>query len=338
MSLLLILFFFKYSLQSNLTYQPPENFCSSDAAKACEILYAHKHLYCGDKPDLRNSNLGTNPERVELSDSIINLFLDSFNEIRNIVACGSPKMINLAGDSFPKALQMPKLVWSRELEWTSDLSAKTCTSHSYCPITENFPNSGQIGTDFPYSNFTRAVSNFARDYLAEYLNMPLASVDSFSEKLIFNNIDKTSHEYKQILNSSFKYVNLDILYNSHAIPIFILDKNSRFGCSVYKCGSKDKINMTISIVCSFERNEVEGQPLYEKHDIPGSGCLRKSTKFCCLCLQDDDLEIEHDNQTCFESKMHFPFQTKDWHQRSISCLMLSNNFLLALSFIPLIKC
>uniref|UniRef100_T1GS07 SCP domain-containing protein n=1 Tax=Megaselia scalaris TaxID=36166 RepID=T1GS07_MEGSC len=102
-------------------FQPPESFCS----KVENICGDTRHLHCGGSL-VPKEIIGNNPNNIELTPILKLYILKKLNELRNIIACGEPKVTNVAGDTFPMAAKMPKLSWDNELEWLADLNAKTC--------------------------------------------------------------------------------------------------------------------------------------------------------------------------------------------------------------------
>lgn len=280
------------------TFVPPDEFCEN-ATKVCG---PNKHLFCGGSLE-HTGVLGKVPNKIELNNAMKQVILRKHNELRNIIACGEPVVMNVAHEIFPKAAKMPKLTWDNELEWMADLNAKTCAFDHDCALSENFFTPGQIigraSSVLPQKTrkFLTEILNF---HFAEYLNTPLDVIDKYSEKVIQNPIDDA---HAKIIKRSKLVKETSKIVKNKNLATIINDKIEKVGCAFYECGKVKNMSFSFYIVCNYGQRALFDTPIYEKSDIPGSKCSKKSTRFCCLCLTDIDNEA---TDTCQTSKLHLP--------------------------------
>lgn len=294
------LFVFATLLTSVLSYQPPADFCTVVDPK-CQKFLSRKHLHCGGT--LKSSgNLGTTPTKMKLDEPMKQLILDSHNELRNTIACGEPKMVNLAGHIFPKAASLPKLMWDEELEWGAEQNAKTCAYGHDCMFTITYPMAGQnLGAKMTSASFEikEIITEVVKHWWAEYINCPIEMIDSYDAKnqLVKPGKDFTAEEKSKV--AMLLGEGSEISKTGHFTVV--VREMSRVGCSLYSCGPANGMQNTYSLVCNYEKTNVMNQPVYKKSETSGSECAAKSKKYCCLCLDPADKET---SSSCH--KINFP--------------------------------
>lgn len=270
------------------SYAPPTRFC--DDMEALCLGFGQAHLACGGILD-HNAELGTTPLKIEVDEQ---LYLDLHNELRNMIACGEPKMMNLAGEIFPRAFRLQKFVWDEELAWAANLNAKTCSGFPDCKLTHTHRFVGQnLGLRISYQphDITELIKHVIKGWFLEYLNTPVSIVDSYShdtikadEQFTFNDMHKIEHilKDKSLLRE-----------NSHFAEI-IRDRSNRLGCALYSCGeSETGMPFSYYMVCNYQSMNIEGSTVYTRADISGSGCEVRSKEYTCLCL--DPTESRRDS-------------------------------------------
>lgn len=271
-------------------FTPSADFCSKMSCKK------NDHLFCGGKLK-HNGYLGTTPKKVELTDNLKTLILDKHNELRNILACGEPKVVNIAGQTFPKPAKMPKVIWSEELEWLADFNGRTCASqHDECMQTPNYKTPGQNLAMRKASSLTpeQFIKKMIPSLFSEYLETPLHVIDKYSTDILKNSVDQ--NELKKITDAGFKLSH----QNGHFTCI-AQDKTEAIGCVYYECGPSGKISNSYYLVCNYGYTNMLGAPVYKKSEK--SECTNFSKKFCCLCKHPNDTETA---STCHKADVKLP--------------------------------
>uniref|UniRef100_T1GMV8 SCP domain-containing protein n=1 Tax=Megaselia scalaris TaxID=36166 RepID=T1GMV8_MEGSC len=242
------------------------------------------HAYCGGT--LKHTGLlGKTPTKVNLTKAMKQYILDRHNELRNIIACGEPRMINIAKEVFPKAAHMVKFHWSTELEWAANLNGVTCSMSQNCPHTVKFPFGGQnqgYNISSTPKNISRFLDEQIQEFWNEYLNTPIEAVDKYSPKLIKNPI--AGEEAMFIKDSKLTKYPSKITKNSR-FAVLARDETEYVGCVVYSCGKVKAMEYSYYLVCNYGLSNINNKPIYKKEDSPNSECKNKSTEFCCLCMK-----------------------------------------------------
>lgn len=283
--------------QGNYTPPAKESFC--------ENIYCSRkdHMICDEFIPEHNGFLGREPVKIDLTSAQKAVILNTHNELRNIIACGEPKLTNLAGETFPAANNMNELVWNEELEWAAGLNAATCASNHDCSATPTFNLAGQnlaMSASSGKINSTEYVKSSVLAWFAEYLNTPITVVDGYSGELVKDVSELSTEEHEKIRGL---VENAYLIAKNGHFTALVKDTSSKIGCALYSCGAVDE-NMRNSIyfVCNYEMTNIFSDPTYH-HD--GDSSCEKSTKFCCLCSEKN----QQDNETmsCLKSDLKVPF-------------------------------
>uniref|UniRef100_T1GTN1 SCP domain-containing protein n=1 Tax=Megaselia scalaris TaxID=36166 RepID=T1GTN1_MEGSC len=292
-------------------YKPSDKFCTY-VRRSCTDYYEAEHLYCLNKTPEHNFT------KIELTQEMKQLILDRHNELRNIVACGEPKMTNFQGEIFPKAARMFKLRWDDELEWSADLNAQFCESFYMCPATEHYINAEEIFSDVLGSNvFNPKTMEVYLDWFSEYLQCPvefLENMTDISSKTI------TKEQKDKIASSSLR----GAVFLPDSVSYFgtlVLDKATKIGCAIYDCGLNELSKHSTHVLCHYEFGARKNLPIYKSSKVGGSECEVRSKKFCCLCL--DPYDEEHESQSvCFKSNMTLPEFSSNYEPSENFCSLI----------------
>lgn len=293
-----LLFVLSFWILSISCYEPlsKEIFCKNiDCSQ-------NNHIFCNGVIPKTSNFIGTSPTKINLTMEQKQLILDTHNELRNIIATGKPQLVNIAGELFPKASNMHKLIWSDELEWQADLNAATCSANHDCPSTENYMSASQnLGyrSNSKPINETQYIKDTILNWFYEFIYTPLEAIDSYSSKTVKNTDKFTEIEAERVKNltgSSF-FFNL----NSHFTTV-VKAKTSKIGCSFYSCGQVRDLPYSWYFVCNYEFMNMFGEATY-KYNVP-ENCAR-SKKYCGLCLEGTSSEENEEELSCLESDLDF---------------------------------
>lgn len=270
----------------------------------CERIHCpeQNHIYCNNWRPLHSGFLGNEPHQIILTSEQKQLILDTHNDLRNILASGKPRLTNLAGETFPKALNMHKLVWNEELEWAAGLNAETCAGNHDCPSTHTYMLAGQnlaFMSSSYYLNETEFLVEKIHYWFSEYLNTPIDVIDAYSQKIIKHSTEFTDDETRRV-KKVVQHVNM-IDMNGHFTAL-VKDTTSKIGCALYSCGKVDIImTHSLYLACNYENSNMMGEATYEYQEAFDCD---KSKKFPSLCLDGSDNEEDDDER--FESDFRLP--------------------------------
>lgn len=297
-------------MKISYSYQPSENFCSR-VQQRCKQYFNNTHLYC--KNSSTSNGPIPKPVKVKIGREV---FLNMVNEFRNILACGYPEMKNMEKQVFPKAARLPKVVWDEELEWVANLNAKACSNSIRCPFSENFLEASPLFHEFSEQsaeNVTNNIAFFFQGQFAEYTLTPIGIINKYNQHgLSYDSV--TWNELESALKySSLKFnIASKVIRSSNNTLCFakmVLQNTKKIGCAYYRCNrtsGKKSYKYTSQIYCVFESYPRNKEFLYERSEIGGSRCPKKSKQFCCLCLQPGDKESF---DQCFKSELLLPFNS-----------------------------
>uniref|UniRef100_T1GL62 SCP domain-containing protein n=1 Tax=Megaselia scalaris TaxID=36166 RepID=T1GL62_MEGSC len=261
----------------------------------CDKVYCPKknHVFCNNVKPMHSGFLGRTPSKINLTDEHKQLILDTHNELRNIIATGRPQLINLAGESFPRALNMYKLVWNDELEWQAGLNAATCSANHDCTSTQTFTFAGQNlamrVSSLPIRNITLHLRDSIRKVIDAYSGNVIKHSSEFSKE--------ESDRVEEIIKPT-RLVNV----NGHFTAL-VKGQTSKIGCSYYSCGQVTEVmRYSMYLVCVYENTNMIGEDSYIYGN--SSYICDRSQKYCGLCLDSSDNE-EFEEQICKESDIDF---------------------------------
>lgn len=274
----------------------------------CERVHCPEdnHIYCNDWRPFHSGFLGNDPNRIILTSNQKQLILDTHNELRNIVASGMPRLMNLAGDTFPKALNMHKLVWNEELEWAAGLNGETCAGDHDCPSTHTYMFAGQnlaMTASSHDLNRTEFLKNNIRFWFMEHLNTPLDVIDGYSPEIVKHSSQFTAEETRKVAEFIKPVSMVDM--NGHFTAL-VKDTTSKIGCALYSCGKVDNVmtdSYSLYLVCNYENSNMIGEATYEHKT---SYDCERSRKFPGLCLDGSDTEEDSDDVVIYESDIRLP--------------------------------
>lgn len=287
------------AMTSVICYKPPDNFC--DVINP--LCKGNKHLHCGGKLD-KHEYLGRTPEKMNLGEDMKQLILNLHNEMRNAFACGDRQITNVAGDVFPKAARLPKMIWDEELEWGADRNGETCAYNHDCMVTPTYKQAGQnLAAKRTEIEWTpeQIITPLVKNWWMEYINCPISAIKKYEGKSTVKSINDFTEEEdtkSKILHTKGKKMFAVITH----FTAFIKEA-SKIGCVLYKCGEFEGRKFTYYLVCNYEKSNIVGEGTYKISETGGSECKVKSKKYCCLCLDDSDKETP---ESCHKTDVLLP--------------------------------
>ncbi|XP_055844427.1 antigen 5 like allergen Cul n 1-like [Episyrphus balteatus] len=220
-----------------------KNLCSS----------GRKHIACNNTGDFAPACPENQTEMVPMTQSLIDMILDSHNSKREILASG-----NLPG--FEPAAKMYEMGWSDELAYLASLNAKRCLfAHDYCHNTEDIKSSGQ---------------NLAKMWWKGH---------SFTDdEIISTRIDTWWAEYKITNMSQLQaYPRFTEKMIGH-FTVMTAEKNKLAGCAAITYPENGMSSMTLC--CNYAATNFIGQPMYTPGPTASMCTSGTSSVYPSLCV------------------------------------------------------
>lgn len=271
MSIILMgVFFLSFSIAN---YSPPNNWCDYFDTESCP-----NYRHCN-----RISGVPHGVEDYPLSQELRDLILYTINRGRSPIACGEPSFWNFKFETFPRAAQMPEIIWDDQLAWIASANVVRCndTRKLDCLKSPDYLNPGSIILDFsdvdiPWNDYDLMANcrNKIMHYFRAYLQFDIEGVNYFNEKTYLHILNsKANQRYFAIYG-----LEPDITaYDIKKFAMLISDEVSRVGCAAAHCGN------ALQIECTFDNSIVYGSQIYRTLGNIAESCEKFNRKYSCLC-------------------------------------------------------
>lgn len=281
----IFIFFNIISLQ-RLAYEPPPEFCFNENLPKCE-----DKLQC-------DYEANHSRKRYQFDTHIRHKFVGMLNHLRNIVACGSPPLMNYLNETFPKSRNMTEIVWNYELEWSAKFLDEKKNFKGGCFKTPSFPNA------YAFVLYHEVDNEFELHYsLTQYFS----HLYLLLKRLSLRNIEEYNSIVKPLLRneSNITYVGNSIT-DLKTLQNLLNDRITQIGCATklheYDITTYNPDNKTdTTTVCMVDKILEGNSSIYNQSEKAGSGCEVRHYVWKCLCVNSKTLkEIKESEQATSE--------------------------------------